>query len=171
MPFTVVLGWWLVQPGESWRSRRGTLVLLALFTLVLAFAYPLAVPIPAVPILVFLWTGRRRRIAAGERVLRPRDLYRGRKSLLYLIPLAALLAVPVVGVAQKAISAAEVLAPGTSLQGWGGDLGHFVPFNFFFSSPNSVIGWVLLAVIGSLTRSRDSPISHGRSHGGSAACS
>jgi hypothetical protein len=151
MPFTVVLAWWLVQPGESWRSRRGTLVLLALFALVLAFAYPLAVPIPAVPILVFLWTARRRRVAAGERVLRPRDLYRGRSSLLYLIPLAALLAVPVVGVAQKAVSAAQVLAPGHSLASWGGDLGHFVPFNFFFSSPNSVLGWVLLVVIAALT--------------------
>lgn len=151
MPFTVVLAWWLVQPDESWRSRRGTLVLLVMFTLVLAFAYPLAVPIPAVPILVFLWTARRRRVAAGEPVLKARDLYRGRASLLYLIPLAALLAVPVVGVAQKAISAAKVLAPGHSLQSWGGDLGHFVPFNFFFSSPNSVLGWVLLAVIAALT--------------------
>jgi hypothetical protein len=151
MPFCVVLAWWLVQPGESWQSRRGTLVLLVLFVLVLAFAYPLAAPIPAVPILVFLWTGRRQRIAAGERVFKPRDLYRGRASLLYLVPLAALLAVPVVGVAQKAVSAAQVLAPGHSLQSWGGDLGHFVPFNFFFSSPNSVLGWVLLAVIAALT--------------------
>jgi hypothetical protein len=147
MPFTVVLAWWTVQPGLSWASRRGTLVLLVLFTLVLAFAYPLAVPIPAVPILVFLWTGRRRRIAAGERVLRFRDLYRGRWSLLYLIPLAALLAVPAYGVGQKVVSAVKVLAPGNSLQSWGGDLGHFVPFNFFFSSPNSVLGWVLFAVI------------------------
>jgi hypothetical protein len=151
MPFTVVLAWWAVQPGQSWQSRRGTLVLLVLFTLVLAFAYPLAVPIPAVPIIVFAWMERRRRIAAGERVLRWRSLYRGRRSLLYIVPLAALLAVPAAGVVQKAVSAAKVLAPGHSLEAWGGDLGHFVPFNYFFSGPDSILGWVLFAIVAALT--------------------
>jgi hypothetical protein len=108
-------------------------------------AYPLAAPIPAVPMAVFLWSARRRRIRAGERVLRLRDLYRGRRSLLWLVPVAALLAIPVAGAVEKAVSAAEVLAPGHSLQNWGGDLGHFIPFNFFFSLPNSVIGTVLFA--------------------------
>jgi hypothetical protein len=145
LPFTVVLGWWAVQPGLGRRPRQATFVLLALFTLVLVFAYPLAAPIPAVPILIFLWNGRRQRIAAGEDAFRLRNLYRGRRSLLWLVPLLALLAVPAIGVGEKAVSAAEVLAPGHSLRSWGGDLGHFVPFPYFTSLPDSVIGWVLFA--------------------------
>jgi hypothetical protein len=77
-------------------------------------------------------------------VLRARDLYKGRRSLIWLVPVAALLAVPVYGVGQKAVGAAQVLGPGHSLQGWGGDIGHFVPFNYFLSLPNSVLGTVLL---------------------------
>jgi hypothetical protein len=141
--FTLVLGWWVVQPGLSRRSRQGALVLLVLFALVLAFAYPLAAPIPALPILIFMWSERRRRIATGERVLRLKDLYRGRLSLLWIVPLCALLAVPVYGVGQKAVGALKVLEPGQSLQGWGGDIGRFVPFNYFLSLPNSVLGTVL----------------------------
>jgi hypothetical protein len=115
-----------------------------MFALILLFAYPLAAPIPLLPILIFIWSERRRRIAAGERVLRARDLYKGRRSLIWLVPVCALLAVPVYGVGQKAVGAAQVLAPGHSLQGWGGDIGHFVPFNYFLSLPNSVLGTVLL---------------------------
>jgi hypothetical protein len=147
LPFTLVLGWWIVQPGESRRSRQGIGVLLALFALVLVFAYPLAAPIPAVPIVVFVWMERRRRIAAGEHVFRLRDLYRGRRSLIWIVPLAAALAVPVIGVAQKAIGAAEVLAPGHSLLGWKGDLPGFIPWNYFFSLPNSVFGAVVFVAV------------------------
>lgn len=147
MPFTLVLGWWLVQPGVSRRSRQATLLLLALFGLVLAFAYPLAAPIPAIPVLVFVWIARRRRIAAGEHVFRLRELYRGRRSLLWIVPLAALLAIPVLGVYEKAKGAADVLIPGHSLQGWDGDLGRFLPFNHFFSLPNDWLGSVLLVAL------------------------
>ncbi len=87
MPFTLVLGWWVVQPGLGRRARSGTAVLLALFALVLVFAYPLAAPIPGRP------AGRVRvaRVAAqaprpASAVFRFRDLYRGRRSLLWLIP-------------------------------------------------------------------------------------
>ena len=72
LPFTLVLGWWVVQPGLSRRARQAAVALLALFGLVLVLAYPLAAPIPAVPIVVFAVLERRRRIAAGERVLRLR---------------------------------------------------------------------------------------------------
>lgn len=147
LPFTVVLGWWLVQPGLSRRSRQATLLLLVMFGLVLAFAYPLAVPIPAVPLVVFGWMERRRRIAAGEHVLRLGDLYRGRRSLLWIVPVCAALAVPVIGVAQKVISAGKVLEPGQSLQGWGGDIGHFIAFNEFLSLPNSLIALPLVVVV------------------------
>jgi hypothetical protein len=138
MPFTLVLGWRLVQPAQSRRARQGTAILLALFALVLVFAYPLAAPIPAVPLAVFVWREWRRKLRAGEPTLHPRDLYRGRRSLIWLIPLCVLLAVPAIGVVQKAVGAAQVLAPGTSLQAWAGDLPGFIPFNFFVSLPGSL---------------------------------
>jgi hypothetical protein len=145
LPFTLVLGWWAVQPGLSRRSREATVGLLALFALVLVFAYPLAAPIPAVPILVFAVLERRRRVAGGAQVWRVRNLYRGARSLVWLIPLGILLAVPVVGVVDKSIGAAKVLAPGTSLWPWGGDLGHFLPFNYFFGLPGP-LGFLPLVV-------------------------
>jgi len=147
MPFTLVLGWWLVQPGQSRRARQATAVLLALFALVLLFAYPLAAPIPAAPLVVFEWRERRRKIGAGEPVCRPRDLYRGRMSLLWIVPLAVLLAVPVAGVAHKAIGAAKVLLPGSSLAVWGGDLVGFIPFNYFVSLPGSLIFLPLTVIL------------------------
>src|SRR5581483_8118856 len=147
MPFTLVLGWWVVQPGLQTRERRATFVLLAVFALVLVFAYPLAAPIPVVPLVVFAWSERRRRIARGDRVLRPRDLYRGRRSLIWIVPLAIALIVPVEAVIAKSFSAAEVLLPGHSLMSWGGDLGTFIPFNFFLSLPNSALGTVLVVVL------------------------
>jgi hypothetical protein len=139
MPFTLVLSWWLVQPAQGPRARQGTAVLLVMFGLVLAFAYPLAAPIPAVPLVVFVWREWRSKLRAGEPTFHPRDLYRGRRSLLWLIPLAVLLAVPAIGVAQKVIGAAKVLAPGNSLQAWAGDLPGFIPFNYFVSLPGSLI--------------------------------
>jgi hypothetical protein len=111
---------------------------------VLVLAYPLAAPIPAVPIAVFVWHEWRRKIRAGEPVFRPRGLYRGRRSLLWLVPLAALLAVPVAGAVDKGVSAADVLAPGHSLQNWAGDLLGFIPFNQFFSLPGS---WPFLILV------------------------
>ncbi len=155
LPFTLVLGWWVVQPEIGRRARQGTALLLVMFALVLVFAYPLAAPIPLVPIVVFIWLERRRRIASGERTLRVGDLYQGRRSLLWIVPVAALLAVPVAGVIQKAWQAAGVLLPGHALSGsWKGDLTHFIPFDRFLSLPNSsvavvlVVGVLLLAIRG-----------------------
>ncbi len=139
MPFTLVLGWWVVQPGLGRRQRQAAVVLLALFALVLVFAYPLAAPIPAVPIAVFVWREWRRKLAAGEPVFHPRDLYRDHRSLWWLIPLCALLVVPAIGVVQKAAGAVKVLAPGNSLQSWAGDLPGFVPFNYFVSLPRPLV--------------------------------
>jgi hypothetical protein len=147
MPFTLVLGWWVVQPGLGRRSRQATAVLLALFGLVLLFAYPLAAPIPAVPIVVFVWREWRRKLHAGEPVFRFGDLYRGRASLLWLIPLALLLVVPAIGVVQKVAGAVKVLAPGNSLQAWAGDLPGFIPFNYFVSLPGSLFFLPLTLVV------------------------
>jgi hypothetical protein len=145
MPFTLVAGWWAVQPGLSRSDRQGIVALLVLFALVLILAYPLAAPIPAVPLIVFAWEERRRRIKEGRRVLRVRHLYRGRRSLLWMVPVAGLLAVPVAGAVYKAASAVKVLLPGHSLADWGGDMRKFIPWNWFFSLPGSPVGWVLLA--------------------------
>jgi hypothetical protein len=146
LPFTLVLGWWLVGPGLGRRSRGACAVLLAIFGLVLIFAYPLAAPIPAVPIAIFVGLEWRRKLRAGEPTFRPRNLIRGWVSLLWLLPLAALLAVPAAGAVYKAITAAEVLAPGHSLMSWGGDLPGFIPFNYFLSLP-SPLWFVPLTVI------------------------
>lgn len=154
MPFTVVLGWWLAQPELSGRERRRCVGLLAVFGLVLVFAYPLAAPLPAVPLAVFSWRERRRRIRAGERLPRLRDLYRGRRSLLWMVPVAAALAFPAAGVVHKALGAAGVLLPGHSLAVWEGDLGHFIPFGYFLSLPATpwalplVLAVLALAAIG-----------------------
>jgi hypothetical protein len=144
MPFTLVTGWWAVQPGLSRPERRGTIALLVIFALILVLAYPLAAPIPAVPLIVFAFEERRRRVKEGRQVFRVQDLYRGRRSLLWLIPVAALLAVPVAGAFYKAGTAVNVLLPGHSLADWGGDMRTFIPWNWFFSLPSSVVGWVLL---------------------------
>jgi hypothetical protein len=147
MPFTLVLGWWAAQPGLTRRARQAVIGLLAIFALVLVLAYPLAAPIPAVPLVVFAWTERRRRISTGEHVFRIRDLYRGRRSLIWMIPVAAALAIPVAGAIDKGVAAAGVLAPGHSLRGWGGDMLSFIPWNYFFSLPASWLGWVLFGVV------------------------
>lgn len=147
MPFTLVLGWWAVQPGLSPGARRGTIGLLILFALVLVLAYPLAAPIPAVPIVVFAWLERRRRIAAGEPVLRLRGVYRGARSLIWIVPAVVLLAIPVAGAVDKGVGAFEVLLPGHSLAGWGGDLGRYLPFNYALSLPSSLFYLPLVVAI------------------------
>ncbi|HEY1524194.1 MAG TPA: hypothetical protein VGF70_14370 [Solirubrobacteraceae bacterium] len=144
LPFTLVTGWWAVHPGLTRPDRQRTIALLVIFALVLVLAYPLAAPIPAVPLIVFAYDERRRRVQEGRRVFRFADLYRGRRSLLWLVPAAALLAVPVAGAFYKAGSAVNVLLPGHSLADWGGDMRTFIPWNWFFSLPGSAVGWVLL---------------------------
>src|SRR5207248_1263345 len=135
-----------VQPDIGGRARQGAALLLVLFALVLVFAYPLAAPIPLVPIVVFIWIERRRKIASGQRIPRVGDLYQGRRSLLWIVPVAVLLAVPVAGVIQKVGQAAVVLLPGHPLSGsWKGDMNHFIPFDRFLSLPNSPVA-VLLVV-------------------------
>jgi hypothetical protein len=132
LPFAIVLAWWAV------RSRtRGTAALLALFLAVGAFAYPLMLPIPLAALAVFLWPERRR-----LRTLRP-----GRRSLLWLVPLAIAFAVPARGVIEKAASAAlVVLNPTRSLEQWGGDVFHFIPEHEFFALP----GPLALVLLGPL---------------------
>ena len=55
-PFSIVLAWHVVR-----RRTRGGLLLFAAFLGILAFAYPLALPIPLIAAIVFWGFERRRR--------------------------------------------------------------------------------------------------------------
>jgi hypothetical protein len=148
MPFAMVLGWTLVQPGLSTRARQATAGLFAIFALVMLLAYPLAAPLPAVPLIAFAIAERRRRKQAGERVLQLRDLYRGRRSLIWLLPLCAALAVPLIGALDKVLEAIKELASGATVNGsWRGDVTHYFAWNWFFSLPDSAFGYVLFALL------------------------
>jgi hypothetical protein len=116
MPFAVVLA----SLAVAGRRTRSGLVLLALFLAICGFAYPLALPLPLLVLDVLLWPERR--------ALSPRRLYRGRRSLLWIVPLAVLLAVPILGTIEKAVSAfGVVFDPTRSLKPWGGDVFDYFP--------------------------------------------
>ena len=133
MPFAFVLTWWAVK-----ERSRGGLALLGAFMLVIAFAYPLAAPIPLIPVVVVLWPQRRR---AWERL---RGLYKGRRTLLWLVPTALVLFVPFYGVAEKiATGAGIVVDPTRSLENWGGDLKGWFREPFFFG----VETWAAFVVV------------------------
>jgi hypothetical protein len=132
-------------------ARLRAIGLLAIFLATIAFAYPLALPIPVVPLIVAWALERRTRRRRGEHVWGPRDLYRGRRSLLWLVPLGLVLAVPVFGVAEKALGASRVLFdPNASLIGWAGDLRAFIPTWEFFSLGSGTLAALALTAIGVL---------------------
>ncbi|HEX8204531.1 MAG TPA: hypothetical protein VF587_00580 [Solirubrobacteraceae bacterium] len=140
LPFALVLAAWAVRA-----RTRGAVALLALFLAVGAFAYPLAVPIPLLALAALLWPERRRLAAVGR-------LWRGPRSLAWIVPLAALLAYPAYGIAEKAISAVEpVVDRGYSLVNWGGDLLAFRPEHEFLALPTAttlvVLGPILAVAI------------------------
>jgi hypothetical protein len=123
MPFAIVLAWHVVR-----RRTAGGWILLGAFLAILAFAYPLALPIPLMSLLVFLGFDRRRR--GRPLVARPR--LRSRRDLLWIVPLGlALVSVPVRGVFEKAGSVMSLLNHGGGLSNWGGDLGAFIPARYF----------------------------------------
>jgi hypothetical protein len=131
MPFAVVLA----PLAAAGRRTPGSLALLALFLAVCAFAYPLALPLPLLVLAVVLWPERR--------ALSPRRLYRGRRSLLWLVPVGLLLLVPIAGVIEKSTSAFNVVFnPGRSLKSWGGDVFDYFPEAQFLG----VHDWALLVV-------------------------
>jgi hypothetical protein len=152
LPYAVVLGWWAIR-----HRSRGGLALLALFLLVGAFAYPLALPIPLTFLLFAWWLDRRARRRAGEAIpaggpparhpaspdrAAPassgwwkalwRRLYRRPRSLLWIVPLAVVLLIPIGGVLEKSITAYRVIDPNASLQAWGGDLSGSFPGEEYF---------------------------------------
>jgi hypothetical protein len=135
LPFALVLGWWAVH-----ERTRGGAALLALLLAVLAFAYPLALPLPLLVLAVLLWPERRRLGALWRRV------WRGPRSLLWMVPLGLVLLVPVAGVWEKMLSAATLLASSRPLTDWGGDLKGWFPEPWFLGAPS----WAALAVVGPL---------------------
>jgi hypothetical protein len=145
LPFSLVLGWWAV------RRRSGpALGLLLLFLAIGAFAYPLALPIPVLAVAVF-WglelRERRRRGEPAEPLVR--RLWRGPRSLVWIVPLALVLAVPLMGVAEKLWAGLQLVFEG-SLKSWGGDLFYFVPGNQFFALPFETLWWLVVAGMGVL---------------------
>ncbi len=148
LPFAMVLAWWVMR-----ERTRGGIALLALFVAVLGLAYPLALPIPLLPLAIVLWPELRR--------LRPRGLWKGRRSLAWMVPTVLgalwLLSVPPLkGIVEKIRSAnAVVLNPFHSLQNWGGDLlgyfpePHFLAMNTYLAlavmaGPIAYASWLAL---------------------------
>jgi hypothetical protein len=133
LPFALVLGWWAVRARSG-----GAAALLALFLLVGAFAYPLAVPIPLLALLPFAWRERRRLLGAGATAV----LGRRRRALaaggaVATAGAVALLAVPLRGVTEKGWEAAKVVFdPNAPLGSWRGDLPDFLPEHWFVSLPS-----------------------------------
>ncbi len=151
MPFAIVLAWYTVRD----RSLGG-LVLLAGFLGVVAFAYPLALPIPLMAAVVFFAFDRRRR---GLTVI-PRPRLSSRRQLVWIVPLCLfLLAVPVQGVIEKSSAARRVLTGGESLVNWGGDLTAFIPERFFLglAAPGTAAVAVPLMAAGLVLALRRAP--------------
>jgi hypothetical protein len=111
---------------------------------VIAFAYPLALPLPLLALGVFLGNDRRSR---GKPFF-PRMKDRGPKKLLWLLPLIVLLAGPLRGIFDKLDTAQRLILLGHSLRNWGGDLSQFYPERWFLGLDDSgmaAIGLPLLA--------------------------
>ena len=163
LPFSLVLAWHVARPeGRS----AGTAVLLGAFLAVLVLAYPLALPIPLIPLAIFLVRERpglpRLGALARDRSRRPWLILGG------LLVVAAL-AVPAAGVWEKSWAAAGVvLDPHHSLRSWGGDLRYYIPLSHFFALPSgtpfalgvvAVAGLICLAALG--LRDRPGPLAWG----------
>jgi hypothetical protein len=128
LPFALVLSVIVMR-----HRTRGGLALLAAFLAVLAFAYPLALPIP---------------LAAAVAVSGlPRPHRPTRRQLLWLVPLGLVLLIPLYGVLEKMITAAKVVAPGGDLGPWGGDLPGFYGWNEFLGAATPGQLWLFAPIL------------------------
>ncbi|MBA3300664.1 MAG: hypothetical protein H0T15_02250, partial [Thermoleophilaceae bacterium] len=145
LPFAQVL-------ADEWvrkRERRAGW-LLALMMAGGVFAYPLMLPFPALILVGIFLIDRRERRARGEPVvpLDPRRLWRGPKSLIWMLPAALLLLVPIQGVLEKLAEAVAILGdPSNSLQGWRGDVTYYPNIEFFLGAGGVPGGGVLALVV------------------------
>ncbi len=144
LPLVFLFGWHaLAHPSRRGFAALGLLLALALF------AYPLLLPFPAVFLAVAGWRVWRTRRAEGRPLgwLDALHLPGPRRRPVPWI-VAGVVAVPVVavlvrGVAEKALSAAAVLAPWTDLAGWSGDALPYLPFGRFVGVEGPV--WLVVA--------------------------
>ncbi|MEA2190355.1 MAG: hypothetical protein QOI73_476 [Solirubrobacteraceae bacterium] len=138
-PFALVLAWHAVRSKSV-----GGWVLLGGFLAILGFAYPLALPIPLLTLVVFAAFDRRRR--GLPLVSRPR--LKSRRSLIWIIPLALLLLTgPVKGVFEKAGSVLSLFNHGGTLINWGGDLTAFIPERYFLGLGGTGISAIALVLL------------------------
>jgi hypothetical protein len=134
--FACVLSWWTVK-----ERTRGGIALLVAFLAVITLAYPLAAPIPLIPLAIVLWPEAKR--------LRPKGIWKGKRSLKWMIPaafvfLASLNVPPIKGVSEKFSTASSVvLNPAHSLRNWGGDLKGYFPEPQFIAI-NTYPGLILM---------------------------
>jgi hypothetical protein len=149
-PFAIVLAWYAVR-----QRTPGGVLLLAAFLGVVAFAYPLALPVPLIAAIIFAAAERRRRGLSLLRIPRLRN----KKQLLWIVPLFLLLISALQGVLEKTAASTRVLAPGYSLVNWGGDLTHFFPERFFLGldQADGAVFAVPLIVIGLVIALRHAP--------------
>ena len=147
--FSLVLAWWAVRD-----RHRGAIALLVIFMLLGALAYPLALPIPGLALIVFFLVDLRERKRKGIPTGLPDrgTLWRGGRGLAWMIPVAVLLAIPAAAAADKAFEAARLLLdPNSSLKGWAGDIFHFIPAHEFFGLPTETLWWLAVAAMAALT--------------------
>jgi hypothetical protein len=131
LPFSIVFAHlWLRE--RSWRAGA----LAGLFTLVGALAYPLMLPFPALAIGGAAWMDLRARGGTIRGTLRAqvRNLWHGRRSLVWMIPAGLLLAVPLLGVLEKIGEGVRLLGNlDTALVDWQGDLAFHPPVGEFLA--------------------------------------
>lgn len=150
LPFSILLAHHVVH-----HRTRGGMGLFGGFLALMAFAYPLALPIPLLAMAIYVAIDRRRRgVPVVRRPRRPRG-----KRLRWMAPLGLLLIIPLLGVYEKMMSSLDVLSHGRSLANWGGDLTGYFDEGWFFGvdEPGTTIIVVPLLIAGIVLALRRAP--------------
>lgn len=147
LPLILLFGLrWLERPNR----RDGAL--LGLFAAVGLAAYPLMALFPALALAAAAVAVRRRGGLRLPRPARPRGWRLALWSLAAVLTLPALLFLAL-GVAEKAVSALDVLISGESLAVWRGDLRVFLDAGFFVGVPGAAGAAVAIGVLAAATLS------------------